>query len=166
MIIGIGGCSQSGKSTLAQKLTDNLPGAHLFSLDDYTFPNNYLPLVRDRFDWEIPEAYDFDRLISEIHESQSKGQAYIIVEGILIFYDPRLVNLFDRRLFIQIDRQTFYKRRNKERRWGIEPQWFVDYIWNSFLKYGLPADLDNYKILNGEVPIESEHLSREIINHS
>jgi len=135
VIIGIGGVSRSGKSSLAESLLE-IPGKiRVISLDDYTFPEDMLPEIKGRPDWEIPEAYDFDLLLDEIRKEQQVYD-HTIIEGILIFYDPRINQLFDRRIFLTLSRTEFLKRRGQEDRWGPEPSWYLEYVWHSYEKYG------------------------------
>ncbi|MEO0554925.1 MAG: hypothetical protein AAF149_17090 [Bacteroidota bacterium] len=161
MIIGIGGCSRSGKSTIAVALADELQNSTILSLDNYAFPEKNLPVVHNRHDWEIPEAYNFDRLIAEI-EKLKIDYSVVIVEGILVFYDVRLARMFHKRILMQIDKSTFLVRRKQEVRWGSEPDWFIEYVWSSFLKYGLPKDLGCYQLVNGKTQIDMNRLLSEL----
>ena len=38
---------------------------------------------------------------------------------------------------------VFYKRKREDTRWGKEPDWYIDYIWDSYLKYGRLRDSDS-----------------------
>ena len=159
MIIGIGGCSSSGKSTLAKTLAAQKSSPKILSLDDYTFPENNLPIVGNRYNWEIPEAYDFDRLLQDINGNRSDC---LFVEGILVFYDPRVVALLDTKIFISIEKDTFFRRRKLETRWGNEPDWFLEYVWASYTNYGQIKLDDNYVVISGENKNHLESLTTEI----
>ncbi|MEM1406703.1 MAG: hypothetical protein AAGG59_08010 [Bacteroidota bacterium] len=165
MIIGIGGCSRSGKSTIAAALADELQNSTILSLDDYAFPEKNLPIVHNRRDWEIPEAYNFDRLMAEI-EKIKIDYSVVIVEGILVFYDVRIARMFHKRILMQIDKNTFLVRRRQEVRWGSEPDWFIEYVWSSFLKYGLPKDLGGYQLVDGKTQIDMNRLLSEFSESS
>lgn len=135
MIIGIGGVSQSGKSHLADQLSLRLKNTRVISLDDFAFPTEQLPKVKDRYDWEVPMAYDFDRLLKEIDLAIPQSD-HVIAEGILIFYDPRINERFDKRIFLTINKPVFLARRKKETRWGNEPDWFLEHVWKCYEQYG------------------------------
>ena len=60
----------------------------------------------------------------------------VITEGILIFYNEAVNKLFDKRIFMDIPKSLFYVRRHSDKRWGEEPKWYLDYVWESYLKYG------------------------------
>ncbi|MEM9858996.1 MAG: hypothetical protein AAF843_16680 [Bacteroidota bacterium] len=157
MIIGIGGSSRSGKSSLASSLAAALTESKVLSLDNYAFSEIHLPRIRDRFNWEIPEAYDFDELIADVEKSR-QSYANVIVEGILIFCESKLTDLLDKRIFLNISKSTFASRRADEERWGAEPDWFIDYVWSSYLKHGQMESPQNYIVLDGEKPINMSDL--------
>ena len=60
-VIGIGGVSQSGKSSLAKKIKKGIVDriVKVISLDDHTVPVDKMPHVHGLPDWERPESYDF-----------------------------------------------------------------------------------------------------------
>lgn len=161
MIIGIGGVSRSGKSHLALQLVNRFKSACVLSMDDYTYPKDLLPKIRDRYDWERPEAYDFDKLIAELTVLR-ENYLTVIIEGILIYHDPRIAEIIDKKLFLEIAEDTFLKRRMEEKRWGNEPQWFISHVWKSYEKY----DVQNYSdfiYLNSENPLNIDSVMN-IIN--
>ena len=112
--IGIGGVSRAGKTTLATYIKDLYPNkkTHIISMDDYVHEPDKIPRIKDRIDWE----------------------------GILIFYSEEVNKLFDKRIFIDIPKSLFYIRRRNDTRWGKEPRWYIDYVWESYLKYGRLQD--------------------------
>ena len=142
-VIGIGGCSRSGKSSLALQISDYLPDKKvlLLDMDDFVFPEVNIPKVKDRTDWERPHAVDFDRLCFTI-KNQQLNYDIIVVEGILVFAEEKLIELLDITVFIEITRKLFIERRLKETRWGHEPHWFIDHVWNSHLLYGQYQNAD------------------------
>lgn len=136
MILGIGGVSRSGKTTLTKLLKQRLfPDAYLIHQDDYVVPENKMPHWNEELDWEHPACIDFNRM-SEAILGATKRHNHVIVEGFLIFYDPTVMSLFDKTVFIQIDRETFFDRKRMDLRWGRVSDDYMQHIWNSYLKYG------------------------------
>ena len=153
MTIGIAGPSNAGKSGLAQAIAlefDSV-GAVVLCQDDYVFPEDLLPRIRDRIDWELPGTIDFDRLKSDIREAGTHS-GLVIAEGFLLFCRHDLNILFDKMIFVEISESVFRKRKADDRRWGQEPAWYVDHIWNSFLDYGQPPGGHDILFLRGEEP--------------
>ena len=139
MIIGIGGVSRGGKTTraLALKATYEQQGKTVAVLhqDDFTQPKRRIPRIRYKIDWEHPGSMDFRRFENAILEAREQYDI-VIAEGILVFYDPAVNALFDERILMEIDRNTFLERRAKETRWGREPRWYIEYVWESYLRWG------------------------------
>ncbi len=152
MIIGIGGASTSGKSWLATKIKLKYPGKKVKILcqDDFVLASAQLPTIRDHFDWEIPESINFDRYLEAVLRCYI-GYDIVIAEGLMVFYDKRLVRLFDKKIFIEISKDTFMKRKVDDLRWGREPDWYIEHIWESYLKYGtIKTDDTSFLVVKGD----------------
>ncbi|KAK3943532.1 nicotinamide riboside kinase [Diplogelasinospora grovesii] len=56
VIVGISGCSSSGKTTLARLLRDIFPNTFILHEDDFYKPEEQLPMKDGLRDWDCPEA--------------------------------------------------------------------------------------------------------------
>ena len=159
MIIGIGGCSTSGKSALAAEIAKQLHGIKVKVLcqDDFTYPTPEIPKINGHTNWEIPESINF-RLLKKGIEKASLENDLVIAEGLIIYHNPEINKMFDKRLFIEIDRNTFLKRKHNDFRWGKEPDWYIEHIWKSFLKYGQPPEDKNIIFIDGKKPFETNKI--------
>jgi len=150
MIIAIAGVSQAGKSTLAAKLRSLLGHNRVTILcqDDFVKEVQQIPKINDHVDWEHPHSIDHDLLrVTMIAEAQRTE--FVIVEGLMMLWDKQTRSLFDKCLFIEIDKETFIRRKLLDQRWGIEPEWYMEHIWQSYLRFGqLPEGLNCLR-LNG-----------------
>ena len=153
MIIGIAGVSRSGKTTLAgiieKILVERGESALVLHQDDFVFPENKIPKIRNRTDWECPQSIDFQGFKSAIMEKKARVN-HVITEGLLNFWDSDIDALFDKKIFVEISKETFLLRRNQEHRWGFEPKWFYEHVWQSYLKYGKKGLDENTIVLSGE----------------
>lgn len=141
--IGIGGVSRAGKTSLSNYIKKLYPSKSIFiiQMDEYVKDEADIPVVKDHIDWEHPISVDYDK-ISKVLKEAIQTHDIVITEGILIFYSKELNELFDKRIFIDIPKTVFYKRKKEDKRWGEEPDWYIDYIWDSYLKYGKLKDSD------------------------
>jgi uridine kinase len=138
MIIGIGGVSTAGKTTTANKIRRLLSELRVSIIcqDDFVKPVEEIPNIHERVDWEHPDSIDHDKLFKTIL-AEKESNDIVIAEGLMIFYDKAINELFDKRIFISIDYETFKQRKGIDKRWGHEPDWYIDHIWESYLKNGL-----------------------------
>lgn len=161
MVIGIGGCSQSGKSTLALQLLEKIKGLGIESInldiDDFAQPTSEIPWIRFHVDWEIPASIDFAKYEAAILQAKSDYEI-VICNGFLIYHDPIIYQHFDKCLFVDVSKNVFLKRKKKDFRWGREPDWYIEYIWTSYLKYGEVDHLEEVLVLNGEKDIDLQHI--------
>jgi len=158
MVIGIGGCSWSGKTTLAGELawffrTKNLKSIVLHQ-DYYVNPLKNIPKIGDETDWESPDSIDFELLKKALDFHKSLFDV-VILEGILAFFDSDLNQSYDYTFFVEISESTFRQRKATDTRWGEIPTWYIDHIWQSYLTHNQPpADLTNLTRVSGEQPYD------------
>jgi len=141
--IGIGGVSRAGKTSLSNYIKSLYPSksSYIITMDDYVKDEADIPKIMDHTDWEHPISINYERIQKTLKEAIDTYDI-VITEGILIFYSKELNGLFDKRIFIDIPKTVFYKRKREDTRWGTEPDWYIDYIWDSYLKYGKLKDSD------------------------
>jgi uridine kinase len=150
--IGIGGVSRAGKTTLSNYISSLYPKKKtlVISMDEFVYDDAEIPKVKDRIDWESPASVNYEAIKTKIQDNLDKYDI-IITEGILIFYSEELNKLFDKRIFIDIPKSLFYIRRHSDKRWGEEPKWYIDYVWESYQKYGkLKESFNDTLYLSGD----------------
>ncbi|KAK9478228.1 uridine kinase family-domain-containing protein [Lipomyces japonicus] len=172
-IIGIAGSSGSGKTSVASQIirTLNVPWAVILSFDNFYLPLN--PEQRKKafaneYDFDAPEALDFDLLVQVLHglragkkvevpvysfadhNRTSKtikiyGANVIILEGIFTLYDSRITDLLDLKVFVDTDLDICMARRFRRdiiyrgrELEGAMKQWF-SFVKPNFNKYVRPA---------------------------
>lgn len=135
-IIGIAGGTGSGKTTLSKRLQSTLGlKVCLLEQDCYYKDLSHLPIhVRETTNFDHPNSIDFDRLYADICSLKQgtpvnkpiysfkthcredgtvalHGGDVVIVEGILIFTDERLRNLFDLKIYVEAEDDVRILRR-------------------------------------------------------
>jgi len=148
MIIGIGGMSRSGKTTLAHKIAEYYKqySVCVLSLDDYAIPEKDIPMIHDMIDWEHPESIDFDKFYLDVVDF-SKEYDLVLAEGFLIFLHEPLRNAFDKKICATITKEEFARRRKDQYN---EPQWYLDHIWDSYYRYQGRYEEECDLVLSGE----------------
>lgn len=139
LIIGICGASGSGKSTLAKELKQKLKGnSVIINQDAYYRDHSYLPLEeRSHINYDEPSVFEHDELLYDVNCLKNgksitrKAYDYkfhcradhtdemieppdtLIIEGIHAFYDERLRELMDFKVYISVDPDICLLRRIK-----------------------------------------------------
>lgn len=129
LIIGIAGGTGSGKTTVVNQIINELPADEVcvISQDSYYKATDNLTYdERTKINFDHPRAIDFELLISHLKELKKGNiieqpvysfvthnrvkdtikthpRKVIIVEGILIFNNENLRNLFDIKVFVHAD---------------------------------------------------------------
>ncbi len=137
MIIGIGSCSNSGKSALAEKLKNHYTDLKVKVLcqDDFVYRRDYLTTINEHVNWEIPSTIRIDEYIAAVKEADTQNDL-VICEGLFAFWFDELNALYNKYIFLEIDKATFFQRKKADWRWGKEPDWYIEHIWQSYLRYG------------------------------
>jgi uridine kinase len=166
-IIGIGGVSCAGKSLLADKLSQRFRESGyrtcVLDQDDYVFPTAEIPLVRDHTDWECPESIDFKGFEEAIKDA-SASYDIVIAAGLMVFWEPGIRKTFDYLVFIKITREEFRRRKRKDLRWGREPEWYIDHIWDSYLEYGqFPYGIQPDLSIDAMEPVNTDQVYNTIL---
>jgi len=136
MKIAIGGISRAGKTTMARKILNYFPKSKKVILhqDDYVNAGYDIPQINERINWEVPESIDFVRLKYDF-KWMSKHLDVVILEGIFALYDDEMNKMFDKKIFVDLGYQEFIDRKSMDNRWGYEPDWYIQHIWDSYQEY-------------------------------
>ncbi|WP_366184629.1 uridine kinase [Flavobacterium ovatum] len=139
LIIGIAGGTGSGKTTVVHQIVNELPETEVGVLSQDSYYNDTRLLSyeeRTAINFDHPRAIDFELLIRHLKDLKSgktirqpiysfvthnRTEEYIIthprkvfiVEGILIFTNPELRDLFDVKIFVHADADERLIRRLK-----------------------------------------------------
>ncbi|PIQ47684.1 MAG: hypothetical protein COW03_14030 [Cytophagales bacterium CG12_big_fil_rev_8_21_14_0_65_40_12] len=152
-LIAIGGVSRSGKSSLALKLSTALPKSIVLHQDDFVKSAAQIPQINGRTDWEHPDSIDWPLWEESIDKALAKHD-YVIIEGLFAFYDASINSRIHKAIYLSIDKATFLERRRKETRWGYEPEWFIEHVWEAHWQWGLAPE--NLVITKMSSPNEEE----------
>lgn len=139
LIIGIAGGTGSGKTTVVHQIMNELPSTEVgvISQDSYYKETSNLTYEeRTKINFDHPRAIDFDLLISHLKDLKAGNiinqpiysfvthnrtddtisthpRKVMIVEGILIFTNPEIRDLFDIKIFVHADSDERLIRRLK-----------------------------------------------------
>ena len=136
-IIGVAGGTGSGKTTVTEKVLEAAGVGSVATLAQDSYYRNQIHLSTeerrginydhpDAFDWELMIAHletlrDDEPVFSPIYDFTNDNRSsntvpvmpapIIVVEGVLVLYDPRLRNLFNLKIFVDADPDVRFIRR-------------------------------------------------------
>ena len=146
MIIGIAGVSRSGKTSLAISLKEKLGDAVIISMDDYPAKIENFKYIKNVIDWEHPSSLDLEKVTDQVREAAAKNK-HVIVEGIFLFHHIPLKSLVNKFIYLNLEKEDFFKRKLNDHRWGKIPNWYQEHIWQSHLNFGVkPVDIAAFEI--------------------
>jgi uridine kinase len=128
-IVGVAGGSGSGKSTVARNLAQALHAESVAFIDMDAYYRNFEHLAlaeRRKVNWDHPESFDWELLVVQLTrlasgESIEKpvydfvahtrspqtmivpAARVVVIDGILLFSDPRVRDLCDVKVFVDAD---------------------------------------------------------------
>jgi uridine kinase len=137
IIIGIGGGSGSGKTTIVNKITQYIPDFVFIAQDNYYKSADYLNNRNiTAFNFDHPDAFDNELILSDlkalkqfstveipqydfVHHRRKeetvtiRPQKLIIFEGIMIFWDERVRDIIDLKIYVDTPDDIRFIRRLK-----------------------------------------------------
>src|SRR5579859_1187752 len=137
VIIGVAGGTGSGKTTVARAILERVGARHIAYLphDAYYRDLQHLPRAqRDLFNFDHPDSLETELLVEHVRQlkqgetihipvydfsthtrtnqtEEVSAQSVVLVEGILIFVESALRELFDVRLYVDTDADIRFIRR-------------------------------------------------------
>ncbi|HKQ09460.1 MAG TPA: uridine kinase [Blastocatellia bacterium] len=137
MIIGISGGTGSGKTTVTQKIITSVGADNVVYLQQDAYYRNLgdMPLeLRHKVNFDHPDAIDISLMMNHMealragetieqptydyatHSRRAEAihvepRPVIIVEGILVFFDPQMRRLMDLKIFVDCDADIRFIRR-------------------------------------------------------
>ncbi len=146
LIIGICGRSSSGKSSVCDNIVRLYPDSVVHLKADKFMKKEPFEFIDGYPNFETPNSIMFDKLIesiellrnnkktiipsrtsTEVFDFEIFPKKIVLVDGFLIFANPSLVKLFDKKIFVDISDVTLKKRRLERKRF-IDDDFFVDNI--------------------------------------
>ena len=137
LVLGLAGGSGSGKTTVANVILKRVGAQHIGYVPHDAYYRNFADLPkaqRDSINWDHPDSLETDLMVVHVKALKAgravdlpvydfathartertvhvEPQPIVVVEGILIFADPRLRDLFDVKIFVDTDADMRFIRR-------------------------------------------------------
>lgn len=170
-LIGLSGFSGAGKSTLVEHL-ERQGGIKRFRFDAYYKDEDECPKIGERPHWDLPESLHLDQAFEALSELKRGNEIWlplysrkenkrvgktiyepfpiIFVEGLMLFSDERIRELFDLRLWLEVSEEEALRRRLER-----QPDYDVEYHWKvaapAAREFSLPHRAAANAVIDGSV---------------
>lgn len=165
MLIGISGCSASGKSTLAGLLAGKLSELRVCTVSGDAFFRDPKPVRANPYtgalyeDFNSPATLDMEAMIEHIDKNPS-GSDIIIAEGVLLFCFPEFRRKADLLIYVDAGIEVRMARRliRNTREYGMDFDGVLDYYLNaarfSEKSHTEPSKMFAHITVNAELDLE------------
>ncbi|XP_061623702.1 nicotinamide riboside kinase 1 isoform X2 [Phyllopteryx taeniolatus] len=156
LIVGVGGMTNGGKSTLSKTLQEKIPTSCIIAQDSFFKDDSVVPVDDNGFkQYDTLDALHMDAMMSRVDAWRGDPQAFLretgqtaermtlsadhvfvlIVEGFLIFNHRPLNELMDKRYFMEIPYDICKERRSLRVYKPPDPPGYFDgHVWPMYLK--------------------------------
>ncbi len=175
MLIGIAGPTSCGKTTIAQLIESECDSVLSISLDNFFNDRATYQTYKNWINCELPQNLDFESLYISLKElkigneftmpiySRSAGRRigkkvihprkFNLIEGFLLFYEKRIREILDIRIFIDLSKELQLVRRLK-RQPSLDITYFNEVIVPSYKQYIEPTKKYAHYIVDGSGSVE------------
>ncbi|XP_003750325.2 nicotinamide riboside kinase 2 [Rattus norvegicus] len=166
LIIGIGGVTNGGKTTLTNGLLKALPNCCVIHQDDFFKPQDQIAVGEDGFkQWDVLESLDMEAMLSTVQawvkdphkfarahgvslQPGASDTHILLLEGFLLYSYKPLVDLYNQRYFLTVPYEEC-KRRRRSRTYMVPdpPGLFDGHVWPMYQKYKREMERDRVEVV-------------------
>nr|XP_020449321.1 nicotinamide riboside kinase 1-like isoform X2 [Monopterus albus] len=157
LVVGVGGMTNGGKSTLSTSLHQQIPNSCIIAQDLYFKDDSVIPVDSNGFkQYDMLDALHMDTMMREVDSWRRDPESFLrkkgvtpehtaltvdmevfvlVVEGFLIFNYRPLNEVFDKRYYIEIPYDVCKRRRSFRVYTPPDPPGYFDgHVWPMYLK--------------------------------
>ncbi|XP_055463638.1 nicotinamide riboside kinase 2 [Psammomys obesus] len=182
LIVGIGGVTNGGKTTLTNSLHKALPNCCVIHQDDFFKPQDQIAVGEDGFkQWDVLESLDMEAMLSTVRawteDPRKFARAHgvrlrpgaadshvLLLEGFLLYSYKPLLDLYNQRYFLTVPYEEC-KRRRSSRRYTVPdpPGLFDGHVWPMYQKYKREMERDGVDVVYLDGTKSREELFHQVL---
>nr|XP_056704677.1 nicotinamide riboside kinase 1 isoform X1 [Euleptes europaea] len=158
LVIGIGGITNGGKTTLARRLKEQLPNCTIISQDDFFKSQSEVATDEHGFlQYDVVDALYMEEMVARVHswmanpegctlpgrssnmhdkQKETEDCWVLIVEGFLLYNYRPLSDVWNKKYFLTIPYEECKRRRSTRVYNPPDPPGYFDgHVWPMYLKH-------------------------------
>ncbi|XP_076975656.1 nicotinamide riboside kinase 2 [Tamandua tetradactyla] len=182
LILGIGGVTNGGKTTLTNSLLRSLPNCCVIHQDDFFKPQDQIAVGADGFkQWDVLESLDMETMLDTVQAWTRNPQKFacahgvslqpgpsdvhiLLLEGFLLYSYKPLVHLYNRRYFLTVPYEECKWRRSTRSYMVPDPPGLFDgHVWPMYQRYKQEMEANGVEVVYLDGTKSREELFRQVL---
>ncbi|XP_053435963.1 nicotinamide riboside kinase 2 isoform X2 [Nycticebus coucang] len=140
LIVGIGGVTNGGKTTLTNSLLKVLPNCCVIHQDDFFKPQDQIAVGEDGFkQWDVLESLDMEAMLSTVQAWLSNPQKFARAHGVSVWPEDTHILLLDGFLLYSYNTRSYTV--------PDPPNLFDGHVWPMYQKYKQEMEVDEVEVV-------------------
>ncbi|XP_051853584.1 nicotinamide riboside kinase 2-like isoform X2 [Antechinus flavipes] len=147
-IIGIGGMTNGGKTTLTNRLIKTLPNCCVIHQDDFYKPEDQIEVGEDGFkQWDVLESLDMEAMLNTVLAWLNNPMKFARTHGINIQQNSQESNSDDTHILI-LEGFLLYSYNTHNYKVSDPPGLFDGHVWPMYQKYRQEMDNNGVDVVH------------------
>ncbi|XP_069353568.1 nicotinamide riboside kinase 2 isoform X2 [Eulemur rufifrons] len=158
LIVGIGGVTNGGKTTLTNSLLKVLPNCCVIHQDDFFKPQDQIAVGEDGFkQWDVLESLDMEAMLGTVRAWLSSPQKFARAHGVSIRPDAADTDI------LILDGFLLYSYRTRNYTVPDPPGLFDGHVWPMYQKYRREMEADGVEVVYLDGMKSREELFHQVL---
>ncbi|XP_061044879.1 nicotinamide riboside kinase 2 isoform X3 [Eubalaena glacialis] len=157
-IVGIGGMTNGGKTTLTNSLLKSLPNCCVIHQDDFFKPQDQIAVGEDGFkQWDVLESLDMEAMLSTVQAWMSSPRKFARAHGVSVQLDASDTHILILEGFLLYSYNT--------RRYMVPdpPGLFDGHVWPMYQKYKREMEANGVEVVYLDGTKSREELFHQVL---
>ncbi|XP_075831498.1 nicotinamide riboside kinase 2 isoform X2 [Microtus pennsylvanicus] len=158
VIVGIGGMTNGGKSTLTNRLHKALPNCCVIHQDDFFKPQDQIAVGEDGFkQWDVLESLDMEAMLSTVRAWVKDPRKFARAHGVSLQPSASDTHI------LLLDGFLLYSYNNRSYMVPDPPGLFDGHVWPMYQKYKREMEQDGVEVVYLDGTKSREELFRQVL---
>ncbi|XP_051684893.1 nicotinamide riboside kinase 2 isoform X4 [Oryctolagus cuniculus] len=158
LVVGIGGVTNGGKTTLTQNLRKALPNCCVIHQDDFYKPQDQIAIGQDGFkQWDVLESLDMEAMLSTVQAWLGCPQKFARAHGVSVQPDAADTHI------LLLEGFLLYSYNTRSYAVPDPPGLFDGHVWPMYQKYKREMEAEGVEVVYLDGTQSREALCRQVL---